>query len=198
MPPGGHFGGPDPEVRVPSPRSEPTTSCNRDAGAAEFSGRECRMRDPCSRGTDRFRADVSAVWSPVLIAILPSSRIVFQTEVYLTVRRKVRTILLGTGGNYGNGKLDQVGQRPQHRLGGLIPLSLSITIASIRQPPEIRSTQVGKRSVPCLPVRHNRCNSYEHARQCAQAHQPATGRAPGTQVGSHKSNLANKAPMGEQ
>lgn len=51
-------------------RSEPTTSdiavCNRDAGAAEFSGRECRMRDPCSRGTDRFRAEVSAVWSLVL------------------------------------------------------------------------------------------------------------------------------------
>lgn len=68
--PGEHFGGPDPEGEVPSPRSEPTTSCNRDAGAAEFSGRECRMRDPCSRGTDRFRADVSAVWSPVLIAIV--------------------------------------------------------------------------------------------------------------------------------
>lgn len=50
---------------VPSPRSEPTTSYvgrvqNRDAGAAELSGRECRMRDPCPRGTDCIRADGSA------------------------------------------------------------------------------------------------------------------------------------------
>lgn len=58
----------------PSLRSDPTTSdiavCNRDTGAAEGSGRECRMRDPCSRGTDRFRAETSAVWSLVLIVVV--------------------------------------------------------------------------------------------------------------------------------